>query len=261
MIPQLQLLKTVGVVIPHYNAPDALVITLGHLQKQRGIQTEIFIRDNSKDNILFTRAVNEGLRKFTFSDAYEYVLVLNQDANLHEECLEQLVNAMDQNPNVGISAPIALSKDKSVNWAGSAEAFPWGRHVGYNLTQLPKDPFETYWVNGACMLLRTAMLHEIGLLDENMKFICSDADISFTARARGWQCLVVPSAYVEHELGGSGNITNEWLTKIKLQDQIYFAKKWITGDVYRSLAIEGRQLDSEFVKQQIALSMQQLQSQ
>lgn len=252
-------LKPVGVVIPHYKAPEALQITIAHLQKQRGVQTEIFVRDNSEDNILFTRALNEGLRKFSYNDAYDYVLVLNQDANLHEECLQQLVNAMSQNPKAGICAPIALSRDKSVNWAGSAEAFPWGRHVGYNLTQLPKVPFETYWINGACMLLRTAMLREIGLLDENMQFICSDADISFTARARGWNCLVVPSAFVEHELGGSASTTNTWLNKIKLEDQLYFARKWLTGEVYRSLAVEGPQLTPELVAQHVLHTVSQLQ--
>lgn len=252
--------KPVCIVIPHYKAPEALKIAIAHLQKQRGVQTEIFVRDNSEDNILFTRAVNEGLRKFAYNDAYDYVLVLNQDANLHEECLQQLVNALNQNPQAGICAPIALSSDKSVNWAGSAEAFPWGRHIGYNLTQLPKTPFETYWINGACMLLRTSMLREIGLLDENMKFICSDADISFTARARGWKCLVVPSAFVEHELGGSASTTNAWLNKIKLEDQLYFARKWLTGEVYRSMAVEGSQLTADFVAQHVSQAMIQLQT-
>ena len=251
-------LKTIGVVIPHYKAPDALQIALAHLQKQRGVQTQVFVRDNSEDNILFTKAVNEGLRKFTYNDSYDYVLVLNQDANLHEECLQQLVYTMNQNPQVGICAPIALSSDKSVNWAGSAEAFPWGRHVGYNLTQLPKQSFETYWINGACMLMRTAMLREIGLLDENMKFICSDADISFTARARGWKCLVVPSAFVEHELGGSASTTNTWLNKIKLEDQLYFARKWVTSEVYRVLAIEGPKLTPSFVEQHLKQTELQL---
>lgn len=233
-------------------------ITITHLQKQRGVQTEIFVRDNSEDNILFTRAVNEGLRKFAYSDAYDYVLVLNQDANLHEECLQQLVHAMEQNPQAGIAAPIALSSDKSVNWAGSIEAFPWGRHLGYNLTQLPKVPFETYWINGACMLLRTTMLREVGLMDENMKFVCSDADISFTARARGWKCLVVPSAFVEHDQGGSGDTTNYWLNRIKLEDQLYFAQKWLSGDVYRSLAVEGPELTTAVIESHVRHTKLQL---
>jgi GT2 family glycosyltransferase len=251
-------LKPIGVVIPHYRAPEALNIAISHVQRQRGVMTEVYVRDNSEDNILFTKVVNEGLRQFVYKDAYDYVLVLNQDANLHEECLQQLVQALQQNPKAGIAAPIALSTDKSVNWAGSAQAFPWGQHVGYNLTELPKQPFETYWVNGACMLLRTTMLREVGLLDENMKFICSDADISFTARARGWQCLVAPSAFVEHDLSGSASTTNEWLNKVKLEDQLYFANKWLTGDVFRSLAVEGAQLTPQVVQQHVFGTRQQL---
>ena len=250
--------KPVGVVIPHYKAPEALQVAISHVQNQRGIQTEVFVRDNSEDNILFTRAVNEGLRKFVYIDAYDYVLVLNQDANLHEECLLQLVHAMNENQQAGIAAPIALSSDKSVNWAGSKEAFPWGRHVGYNLTQLPKNPFETFWINGACMLLRISMLREVGLFDENMRFVCSDADISFTARARGWTCLVVPSAFVEHEQGGSGYIAEVWLNKIKLADQLYFARKWLSGDVYRSLAFEGSELTAATVENHMRNTKSQL---
>jgi GT2 family glycosyltransferase len=102
------------------------------------------------------------------------------------------------------------------------------------------------------------MLREIGLLDESMKFICSDADISFTARSRGWQCLVVPSAFVEHELGGSASLTNEWLNKIKLEDQLYFSQKWLTGELYRGLAAEGPQLTEAIVKRHVELTKNEL---
>ena len=240
--------KVVPVIIPHFNAPEALKLTISRIEQQAGVQTSIFVRDNSQDNILFTRAINEGLRRYAYSNEYDYVLVLNQDALLHPECISQMLSVMVASPQIGICAPIALSKDQSVNWAGSAEAFPWGRHVSYNLTQIPKVPFETHWINGACMLLRTAMVREIGLLDENMRFICSDADYSFTTRARGWRCYVIPSAFVNHEPGGSSNTTNAWLNQIKYEDQAYFAKKWLTGDLYREISFEGHKLSHESIQ-------------
>lgn len=167
-------------------------------------------------------------------------MVLNQDALLHESCLEQLILVMSQSPTVGIAAPVALSKNKSVNWAGSAAAFPWGQHVTYDLTALPKSYFSTYWVNGACMLLRVSMIRELGLLDDGMRFICSDADYSFRARAAGWDCVVVPSAYVEHEPSGSSNVENLFLTQINLEDQLYFSRKWVGSDIFKMLAFEGK---------------------
>lgn len=258
-------LKKVAVVIPHFRAPHALDVAIAHLSAQSGVELDIYVHDNSENNILFTKAVNIGLRRFAFSDAYDFVLVLNHDANLHPECVLQLLNTMQQNPRVGICAPVALSSDKSVNWAGSGEAFPWGRHISYDLTNLPRTPFETYWINGACMLLRTAMIREIGLLDENMRFICSDGDYSFTARTRGWKCIVAPNAFVEHELAGSFDTQNEWLNKVKLEDQLYFARKWITGDLYKQLSLEGSKLTDENVRavlqetqRQIALLAQKM---
>lgn len=243
--------KSIGVVIPYYRAPEALKKTLAHLEAQRGVRTSIFVRDNSEDNVLFTKAVNQGIAQFAFSDQFDYTLILNQDAFLHEECLAQLVQAMDSNPIAGICGAIALSPNKSVNWAGSATAFPWGQHLSYDLTSLPKHAFQTHWVNGACMLIRNSMVREIGLMDANMHFICSDADYSFTARARGWQCLVAPNAFVEHELSGSAVVQDPFLIKTKLQDQLYFAKKWLSGDVYRSLSLEGSQLTPEFIQSEI----------
>lgn len=243
--------KSVGVVIPYYRAPEALKKTLTHLEAQRGVVTSIYVRDNSEDNILFTNAVNQGIAQFAFSDQFEYTLILNQDAFLHEECLEQLVVAMEMNPRAGICGAISLSADKSVNWAGSGAAFPWGQHLSYDLTGLPKQSFQTHWVNGACMLIRNSMVKEIGLMDPNMRFICSDADYSFTARARGWQCIVAPKAFVEHELSGSAAIQDPFLIKIKLEDQLYFARKWLSGDVYRFLSLEGPQISPEFVRSEI----------
>jgi GT2 family glycosyltransferase len=243
--------KIVPVVIPYFNAPEALSSTIKRVEALIGVKTKLFIRDNTVDNILFTRAVNEGLRKFTFSSEYDYILVLNHDALLHPESLKQMIAAMNADLRIGICAPVALSKDKSVNWAGSTHAFPWGRHMTCNLTELPPHPFETYWVNGACMLLRSEMIREIGLLDENMKFICSDSDYSFTARARGWKCVVVQDAFIDHEPHGSADMVTPWLNKIKLEDQLFFAKKWVSADLYRHLSYEGKNLNHDFIQTEI----------
>jgi GT2 family glycosyltransferase len=242
----------IPVIIPHFRAPAELAITLASLEKQAGVQTAIFVRDNSVDNILFTKAINEGLRKFAFLDTHDFVLALNQGALLYPDCIEKMVRALLEDPSAGMCAPVALSRNKSINWCGSMEAFPWGRHLVNNISSLTSTNFETYWLNGACMLLRVAMIREIGLLDENMKFICSDADYSFTARSRGWKCVVAPTAFIEHEPSGSLHTTNTWLNKIKLEDQIYFTKKWLSGDLYRSLAFEGSNLSPQLIAQTLS---------
>ena len=49
----------IPVIIPFYKNKDQLDQCLFHLKKQT-MPVEVFIRDNSKDNIYFTAAVNDG---------------------------------------------------------------------------------------------------------------------------------------------------------------------------------------------------------
>jgi GT2 family glycosyltransferase len=243
--------KKVPVIIPHFRAPKKLEKCLAAISAQKNISTEVFVRDNSEDNILFTKAINEGLKKFAYLPDIDAVLVLNQDAYLQENCLQHLLATMRDNPKAGIVIPIALNEHQQATSFAALAAYPWGVSRGGQLTQVPKTTYGTYWANGACMLLRTQMIREIGLLDENMRFICSDADYSFTARSRHWEVLVEPTAIVEHSLGSSGQITPPWLEEVKLSDQLYFAQKWLNGDLYRSLSFEGKALSAQVIDEEI----------
>jgi GT2 family glycosyltransferase len=235
-------MKTIPVIIPHFRAEKELKKCLDALENQAYQPIDIFIRDNSVDNILFTAAINEGLEKFSSNADIDYILILNQDANVQKETINFLVRSMEEDENCGIACPIQISeKDKSIYWGGSYDAFPFGRHQSDPLSSHSRD-FDTYWANGACMLLRVKMIREIGFLDKNMRFICSDADYSFTARSRGWNVKVAHQAHVYHSAGESGLVTSNFINKIKNQDAIYFAKKWVSGDLYKSLSYEGEKL-------------------
>ena len=256
-------MKSIPVIIPYFRAPAALKKCLEHIHTQSYPSTEVFVRDNSVDNILFTAAVNEGLRQFAFRDDIEFVLVLNQDAYLQEKTIAHLITTMRMHPKCGIACPVQLATDmEQVYWGGSYDAFPWGVHRCDPLATYLDDA-ETYWANGAAMLLRTEMIREIGLLDQNMKFICSDADYAFTARSRGWKVMVSAKARVEHEGGASSDSSDPMIEKIKIADSRYFASKWLSGDIFRSLAFEGKRLPPAAVNQhryklaQLAKTMQQ----
>ena len=242
-------IKTVPVVIPYYKAPEKIERCLAALAEQEDVTTEVFVRDNSNDNILYTKAVNEGLRKYCYSDAYDHVLVLTQDAYLQPDCLAKLVAAMEYDPQCGIVAPVQVNSQGGISWFGSLQAFPWGVHRLDGRIGLPV-PINTYWANGACMLLRTAMVREIGLLDENMLFIASDSDYSMTARSRGWHVMVAPNAVIEHSLdasGGASSAPNPFINKTKLKDVLYFAKKWANGDLFREISYAPEELTPEAI--------------
>ena len=227
----------VPVVIPFYKRQDQLNRCIAALKAQTW-PVEIFVRDNTEDNVYFTAAVNEGLARF-MDRPVDYLVILNQDMYLAPDAVERMAAFMDGHPRCGIGAPLQIAADdpQTVIWAGGLEVFPAGRHETGKLSDFAEDR-QIGWANGACMILRKTMVREIGLLDSRMAFIGSDSDYSFAARARGWQVWRIASARGTHEHGASGEITDLGLEATKLDDLIHFARKWLTGELFQSLCHE-----------------------
>lgn len=261
-------MSLVPIIIPFYREYEKLAKCRAAIAAQSHEPCEVFVRDNTHDNILFTAAVNEGLQRYCYRPEISYVLVLNQDAYMHKDCVRNLVRFMEAHPECGIACPLQIaegakamawggvgtplqvSSAKRVTWGGSLQAFPFGVHRCDEFASYT-GPRETYWANGACMLIRTQVVREVGLFDKNMRFICSDSDFSFSARARGWKIFVVHDALAEHALAASGRASNREIEIVKIKDAIYFAQKWLSGDLYRSLAAEGSNLTRTGVRNQI----------
>jgi GT2 family glycosyltransferase len=178
-------------------------------------------------------------------------LILNQDAYVQKDTISELVRSLEARPDNGIACPIQFDEiTHKMTWGGSLDAFPAGVHNCTDLTILEKDMF-TYWANGAAMLLRMEMVRSIGIFDQNMRFICSDADYSFTARARGWNIIVSSRAKLFHGFDGSHSLTNLHLERVKLEDMRYFANKWLTGGVFKALSYEGPRLREGQISEQM----------
>jgi len=232
----------IWIVIPHYRDREALSRCIDKLNKSTIENIKIYVRDNTNDNILYTAAVNEGIRVGMANLEVGYFLILNQDCYLESSALEILKSHLDQFLSCGIACPLQLDSDNNVTWGGSLEAFPLGKHLKNSLDQY-KDPFPTYWANGACMMIRRSVIEEIGVLDKNLRFMCSDADYSFTARSRGWDVDVVPTARSEHTISSSGKSADCDINLIKIKDIIYFYEKWISGELFAGISHEGPSLN------------------
>jgi GT2 family glycosyltransferase len=240
----------IPVIIPFYKNKTQLDKCLMHL-RQQSMPVQVFIRDNSEDNIFFTAAVNEGIRYY-LDKPVNYMIILNQDMYLDPRAVEEMVNFMNRNPSCGIGAPLQLHPQQTdyVIWAGCYEAFPVGRHLHGPLQHFKTDE-PIYWANGACMIFRKQMIQEIGIMDKNLVFIGSDSDYSFTARSRGWEIWRIATATGVHEQGASGNSGNPNIELLKINDMLYFSRKWLNSDLYNSLAFEGRELTFEKINEHI----------
>jgi GT2 family glycosyltransferase len=87
---------------------------------------------------------------------------------------------------------------------------PQRRHFHLDETQ-PTQPVEADWMLGGFLLLRRAMLDELGGFDEGFRLYGEDIDLQYRAMQAGWERWYVPQAVVRHE--HKAETDKRWLTR------------------------------------------------
>ena len=131
----------------------------------------------------FTRTVNRGLRTLSTP----YVCLLNDDAYpVTDNWLVLLRDAIDSKPEYGFAGPSGRCRGEvqSSGWPG----MPYGlRNV--------------LLLSFFCVLIKRAVLEDVGLLDEDFAHYASDNWLMFEAYKRGWRGVLVQHVFVEHAVG------------------------------------------------------------
>jgi N-acetylglucosaminyl-diphospho-decaprenol L-rhamnosyltransferase len=169
------------------------------------------------ENVGFSAANNLVLR----DSSAEYVLVLNPDTKLSAGTLETLLRLMDADSRIGIAGCRLVQEDGTLDHA-ARRSFPTpasalghflrlGRSdrapaplAAYRAPEVSEGPVDA--VNGAFMLMRRAMLDEIGLFDEGYWMYMEDLDLCYRAAQAGWTTWYEPSVEAVHiKAGTSGH--------------------------------------------------------
>ncbi len=146
---------------------------------------------------------------------FEYYLLLNSDIEVTEGWLDRLLEFMDSHPKCGACAPKILSYDRKdyFEHAGAAGGFvdrfyfPYCR--GRVLGSIERDrgqydePCQVFWASGAALLVRSAVWHEFGGLDESFFAHMEEIDFCWRIQRAGWQVWAATGSAVYHVGGGT----------------------------------------------------------
>jgi N-acetylglucosaminyl-diphospho-decaprenol L-rhamnosyltransferase len=69
----------------------------------------------------------------------------------------------------------------------------------YHLDERPTEPMQADWLLGAFLLMRRAMLDELGGWDAGFRHYGEDIDLGYRAAKAGWERWYVPGALVTHD--------------------------------------------------------------
>jgi GT2 family glycosyltransferase len=145
----------------------------------------------------------------------EYVLAANPDSIPEPGAVATLVEFADAHPRCGIAGPQMRWPDGA--WQPSRRRFPTVRGTivrrtplrrlrppyeaqreHYELGELPSEAVRADWMLGAFLLMRRALLDEIGGWDAGFRHYCEDIDLCYRAAQAGWERWYVPDAVVTH---------------------------------------------------------------
>ena len=165
----------------------------------------------------FARPINQSLR----ASSGQSILLLNPDTIVLPGALNVMVEYLNSHPEVGICGPKVLNRDGSLQkacrrgvsrpWAaisyfsGLSSSFPKSKFFGgYLLNYMDENAtHEVDGVSGSCMLIRRAVIEQVGFLDERFFAYQEDADYCFQAKKAGWKVIYLPQAQIIH-YGGKG---------------------------------------------------------
>jgi len=127
-----------------------------------------------------------------------YALVLNDDTELRPDSVRLMVEMMDRRPDLGAVVPTIV--DGKGRRAANRISYPDIRScLHFDRTGVTERPDEEHgWLQGCCLLLRTAALKKVGLFDERFFLFYEDTDLSRRLVSAGWSLGVCPEATVVH---------------------------------------------------------------
>jgi GT2 family glycosyltransferase len=251
---------SVAVIIPALHRPDLTMQTLNSLARQsfNRSQVHIIVVENDarpgltvpdplpanvtkillNDNLGTTGSINRGAA----ISSSTYILLLNNDIELHPEFLTLITSFLDANPEFGfVTGKLINGRDHTrLDGAGDALLLGGGAYrLGYqdlDLGQFNRE-YSVLAACGAATLIRRSVFEEIEGLDEDFFAYLDDVDLGFRAQLAGHRGKYLPSAIAYH-LGSAtlGSSTHPRIIQLLTQNQILMlAKNYTAGVLWRIL--------------------------
>lgn len=260
-----------SVVIVNYNVRFFLEQCLHSvLEAAKGLEVEVFVVDNrsvdgscsmvrtnfpgvrlieNEHNVGFSAANNQAIRLCRG----RYILLLNPDTVVMEDCFRSVLAFMDVHPQAGgLGVRMIDGKGRFLKeskrglptpWvafckmSGLSALFPHSRLFGrYYLGYLAADEaHEVEVLAGAFMLLRKETLDQTGLLDEAFFMYGEDIDLSYRIRLAGYQNWYFPGTTIIHYKGESTRKSSVNYVLVFYRAMIIFARKHFQGNYARTL--------------------------
>lgn len=248
----------ISLITVNYNGLDLTVELLNSIRKLTYSNLEIFVVDNasrenpqtfltqhypevhvirSEQNLGFAGGNNLAVQQAKG----DYLLFVNNDAEITEGCLDRLVSLFDQHPKAGMVSPMIcyFNESKSaeadlIQYVGMTQV---NALTARNSTVGEKEwdkgqfskPQKTAYGHGAAMMVRREVIENIGVMFEEFFLYYEELDWCERIRQAGFEIWVEPRAKIYHKESATVGTMSTMKTYYLNRNRIYFMRRNFKG--------------------------------
>ncbi|WP_242967905.1 glycosyltransferase family 2 protein [Tepidibacter mesophilus] len=204
------------IILVDNNSSDESIEKLEVDFKQQ-IENRLIKTIKNDSNLGFSKANNIGIRK----SEGEYVLILNSDTVVVEDCLDRCIEYIKKDSNIGALGSKVVLPDGNLDKPCKRgfptpkaslcymlkldKLYPNKKSFGeYNLTYLSEDDInEVDSLVGAFMIIPRRVIDEVGMLDEDFFMYGEDIDWCYRIKKAGYKIIYYPKSQIIHYKGSS----------------------------------------------------------
>lgn len=233
--------KIVSVVIPNWNGSDVITECIDSIKNQNLKPLEVIVVDNGstdgsveiikkqfpevklislEKNIGFAGAVNKGIK----AAKGDYVFLLNNDATLEKNCLEELIKTAQTNKSDITQCTILTNGGKLIDSVGdeySIWGLPYPGMRNQPSDKAPKKDKEIFSASGGASLYKKSLFNEIGYFDEDFFAYYEDVDISIRAHMQNKKIFLSTKAIVHHKMNYTAKKLPGFSREMAIKNSLY----------------------------------------
>jgi GT2 family glycosyltransferase len=211
----------ISIVIVNWNGRHLLARCLAHLAVAIATTDQVIVVDNgsSDGSVAWLHAefpwvevialpTNRGFaggNNAALADCrHNWILLINNDAFVAADAIMQLRQAAATCPATTGAIAATLLFDHAPDLVASSgillrrDGVAIDRDMTRPLADIPTNPQAIAGASGGAVLLRRAMIDDIGFFAEDFFNYLEDVDLAWRALLRGWQSIHLPSAHIRH---------------------------------------------------------------
>ena len=223
-----QQLPLVSIITVNYNQPEVTTELLDSIRNNSYKHFEVIVVDNasrkdpgqflknlypeikyirSDENLGFSGGNNLGIQASTG----DFLLFINNDAELCDGTVEKLLDLFGEIPNLGIVSPLLCYYNQApdtttdiIQYAGTTPVHPLtARNKTLGEKQPDQGQFDhavpTAYAHGAAMMVPRKVIEHVGLMPELFFLYYEELDWSEQIRRAGYEVYLEPRAKVYHK--------------------------------------------------------------